>query len=124
MIPVTVPALTLSHCSSDSRCDNRRIHENANEPKHDKRSQTDTRNRGWEMTDRTDKKDLATEGTADRLKGAAKQAEGRIRNAVGGLTGDTGEQVKGKAQEIKGKVQDAAGKAKQRSDPNPGVDDA
>ena len=89
-----------------------------------KRSRTDTRNRGWEMADRTDKKDLATEGTADRVKGAAKQAEGRVRNAVGGLTGDTGEQVKGKAQEIKGKVQDAAGKAKQRSDPNPGVDDA
>jgi uncharacterized protein YjbJ (UPF0337 family) len=31
--------------------------------------------------------------------------------------------VKGKAQEIKGKVQDALGKAKQKSDPNPGVDE-
>jgi uncharacterized protein YjbJ (UPF0337 family) len=31
--------------------------------------------------------------------------------------------VKGKAQEIKGKVKDAIGKAKQRNDPNPGVDD-
>jgi len=31
--------------------------------------------------------------------------------------------VKGKGQEIKGKVQEAAGKAKQRLDPNPGVDD-
>lgn len=71
----------------------------------------------------TDKKDLATEGTEDRLKGAGKQVEGRIRNAVGGLTGNTSEQVKGKGQEIKGKVQDAAGKAKQRLDPNPGVDD-
>ena len=59
----------------------------------------------------TDKKDMATEGTEDRLKGAAKQAEGRIRNAVGGLTGDTGEQVKGKGQEIKGKAQDAVGTA-------------
>lgn len=72
----------------------------------------------------TDKKDMATEGTADRLKGTGKQVEGRVRNAVGGLTGDTGEQLKGKAQEIKGKVQDAVGKAKQRSDPNPGVDEA
>jgi uncharacterized protein YjbJ (UPF0337 family) len=69
----------------------------------------------------TDKKDLATEGTEDRLKGAAKQVEGRVRNAVGGLTGNTKEQVKGKGQEIKGKVQDAVGKAKQRLDPNPGV---
>jgi len=71
----------------------------------------------------TDKRDLATEGTEDRLKGGAKQVEGRVRNAVGGLTGNTKEQVKGKGQEIKGKVQDAAGKAKQRMDPNPGVDD-
>ena len=47
-----------------------------------------------------DKKDMATEGSADRLKGRAKEVEGRVRNAVGGLTGDTGEQVKGKAQEI------------------------
>jgi uncharacterized protein YjbJ (UPF0337 family) len=76
--------------------------------------------RGWEMID---KKDMATEGTEDRLKGAAKQAEGRVRNALGGLTGNTGEQVKGKGQEIKGKVQDAAGKAKQRLDPEPGVDE-
>ena len=70
-----------------------------------------------------DKKDMATEGTEDRLKGAGNQAGGRIRNAVGGATGDTGEQVKGKAQEIKGKVQDALGRAKQESDPNPGEDD-
>ena len=72
----------------------------------------------------TDKKDMATEGSEDHLKGTAKQVEGRVRNAVGGLTGNSGEQVKGKAQEIKGKVQDAVGKSKQRSDPNPGVDDA
>jgi len=37
----------------------------------------------------TDKKDMATEGAEDRLKGGAKQVEGRIRNAVGGLTGNT-----------------------------------
>lgn len=72
----------------------------------------------------TDKKDMATEGSKDRLKGSAKQVEGRIRNAVGGLTGNSEEQVKGKAQEIKGKVREAVGKAKQRSDPHPGVDDA
>jgi uncharacterized protein YjbJ (UPF0337 family) len=71
----------------------------------------------------TDKKDLATEGTEDRLKGGAKQVEGRVRSAVGGLTGNTKEQLKGKGQEIKGKAQDAVGKAKQRLDPNPGVDD-
>jgi uncharacterized protein YjbJ (UPF0337 family) len=71
-----------------------------------------------------DDKDLATEGAEDRLKGAGNQVGGRIRNAVGGATGDTGEQLKGKAQEVKGKVQDAVGKAKQRLDPNPGVDDA
>lgn len=71
-----------------------------------------------------DDKDLATEGTADRVEGAGNQIGGRIRNAVGGATGDTGEQVKGKAQEIKGKMQDAVGKAKQRLDPDPGVDDA
>ncbi len=75
---------------------------------------------GWKMTD---KKDMATEGAADRLKGSAKQVEGRIRNAVGGLSGNNSEQVKGKAQELKGKAQDALGKAKQRADPNPGVDD-
>ena len=70
-----------------------------------------------------DKKDMATEGMKDRLKGAAKQAEGRIRSTVGGASGDTSEQVKGKAQEIKGKVQQEIGKAKQRADPEPGVDD-
>ena len=70
-----------------------------------------------------DKKDMATEGTEDRLKGAGNQAGGRIRNAVGGATGDTSEQVKGKAQEIKGKVRRSIGKAKQRNDPQPGVDD-
>ena len=71
-----------------------------------------------------DDKDLATEGTKDRLKGAAKQAEGRVRGTVGGATGDTSEQLKGKAQEIKGKIQQEIGKAKQRSDPEPGVDGA
>ncbi len=70
-----------------------------------------------------DKKDLATEGAEDRVKGGAKQVEGRIRNAVGGLTGNNSEQAKGKGQEIKGKVQDAVGKAKQRLDPDPGVDE-
>jgi uncharacterized protein YjbJ (UPF0337 family) len=71
----------------------------------------------------TDRKDMATEGDKDRLKGTAKQVEGRIRSAVGGATGDTSEQLKGKAQEIKGKAQQAVGKAKQNLDPNPGVDD-
>jgi len=71
-----------------------------------------------------DDKDLATEGTKDRLKGAAKELEGRVRSTVGGATGDTSEQIKGKAQEIKGKIQQGIGKAKQRSDPEPGVDGA
>jgi uncharacterized protein YjbJ (UPF0337 family) len=79
-------------------------------------------NHHQEYREMTDKKDLATEGSEDRLRGAAKQVEGRVRNAVGGLTGNTGEQVKGKGQELKGKVQETAGKAKQRLDPNPGVD--
>jgi uncharacterized protein YjbJ (UPF0337 family) len=70
-----------------------------------------------------DNKDLATEGVNDRVKGAAKELEGRVRNTVGAATGDTSEQVKGKAQEIKGKMKDAVGKAKERSDPNPGVDE-
>jgi uncharacterized protein YjbJ (UPF0337 family) len=70
-----------------------------------------------------DDKDMATEGMKDQLKGAAKQAEGRVRGTVGAATGDTSEQIKGKAQEIKGKVQQGIGKAKQRNDPNPGVDD-
>ena len=71
-----------------------------------------------------DNKDLATEGTKDRIKGATKELEGRVRGTVGGATGDTSEQVKGKAQEIKGKIQQGIGKAKERSDPEPGVDDA
>ena len=71
----------------------------------------------------SDKKDLASEGLKDELKGTAKKVEGRIRSAVGGASGDTSEQVKGKAQEIKGKVQQGSGRAKQRMDPNPGVDD-
>ena len=71
----------------------------------------------------SDKKDLATEGGKDRLKGTAKVVEGRVRSAVGGATGDTGEQLKGKAQEIKGKAQQAFGKAKQDLDPDPGVDE-
>jgi uncharacterized protein YjbJ (UPF0337 family) len=70
-----------------------------------------------------DRKDLASEGLKDEVKGTAKKVEGRIRNAVGGASGDTGEQVKGKAQEVKGKVQQGIGRAKQRADPNPGVDD-
>jgi uncharacterized protein YjbJ (UPF0337 family) len=69
-----------------------------------------------------DNKDLATEGAKDQLKGTAKELEGRVRSTVGGATGDTSEQVKGKAQEIKGKVQQGIGKAKQRLDPEPGVD--
>jgi uncharacterized protein YjbJ (UPF0337 family) len=75
------------------------------------------------MRERRDDKDLATEGLKDELKGTAKKVEGRIRSAVGGASGDTGEQVKGKAQEIKGKVQQGVGRTKQRSDPNPGVDE-
>ena len=71
----------------------------------------------------TDKKDMATEGAKDRLKGTAKQVEGRIRSAVGGATGDTGEQLKGKGQEIKGKIQEKVGRAKQDLDPEPGVDE-
>ncbi len=71
-----------------------------------------------------DKKDLATEGAEDRLEGAGNVVGGRVRNAVGGATGNSSEQVKGKAQELKGKMQDAIGKAKQKLDPNPGVDDA
>jgi uncharacterized protein YjbJ (UPF0337 family) len=69
-----------------------------------------------------DDKDMATEGVKDQLKGAAKQAEGRVRSTVGAATGDTSEQVKGKAQEIKGKIKQEIGKAKQRNDPEPGVD--
>jgi uncharacterized protein YjbJ (UPF0337 family) len=71
----------------------------------------------------TDKKDLATEGLEDELKGAAKRVEGRVRSAVGGATGNTSEQVKGKGQEINGKVQQGIGRTKERLDPNPGVDD-
>jgi uncharacterized protein YjbJ (UPF0337 family) len=71
----------------------------------------------------TDRKDLATEGTKDRLKGTAKQVEGRIRGTVGGAAGDTGEQLKGKGQEIKGKLQEKIGRAKQDMDPDPGVDE-
>ncbi|HEX3236281.1 MAG TPA: CsbD family protein [Gemmatimonadales bacterium] len=76
------------------------------------------------MADDRGKKDLATEGGKDRLKGAAKVVEGRVRSAVGGATGDTSEQVKGKAQEIKGKAKQAIGKAKQRMDPDPGVSES
>jgi uncharacterized protein YjbJ (UPF0337 family) len=78
---------------------------------------------GWTMTDHRDDKDLATEGLNDELKGTAKKVEGRIRSAVGGATGDTGEQLKGKAQEFKGKIQQGVGRAKERMDPDPGVDD-
>ena len=42
----------------------------------------------WEAC-MADDKDLATEGTKDRVKGAGNQVGGRIRNAVGGATGDT-----------------------------------
>jgi uncharacterized protein YjbJ (UPF0337 family) len=74
-------------------------------------------------TEMTDKKDLASEGVKDRLKGATKQVEGRIRSTVGGATGDTGEQLKGKGQEIKGRAQQEIGKTKQDLDPEPGVDE-
>jgi uncharacterized protein YjbJ (UPF0337 family) len=74
--------------------------------------------------DPADEKDLATEGAKDRLKGVGKELEGRVRSTVGGATGDTSEQLKGKGQEIKGKAQQEIGKAKQRLDPDPGVDDA
>jgi uncharacterized protein YjbJ (UPF0337 family) len=70
-----------------------------------------------------DKKDLATEGEKDRIKGTAKEVGGKVRNAAGAVTGDTSEQLKGKAEEIAGKAQKAWGKAKQDADPNPGVDD-
>lgn len=71
----------------------------------------------------TDKKDLASEGAKDRLKGAAKQVEGRIRSTVGGATGDTSEQLKGKGQEIKGRVQQEVGRTKQDLDSEPGVEE-
>jgi uncharacterized protein YjbJ (UPF0337 family) len=70
-----------------------------------------------------DNKDLANEGAKEQLKGVAKELEGRVRSTVGGATGDTSEQIKGKAQEIKGKIQQGIGKAKQKADPEPGVDD-
>jgi len=76
------------------------------------------------MADKKKNKDLATEGSEDRVEGAGNVVGGRLRNAVGGLTGDSSEQVKGKAQELKGKAQDALGKAKQRADRDPGVDEA
>ena len=72
----------------------------------------------------SDKKDLATEGAADRVEGTGDVIEGRIRNVVGGAKGDTSEQLKGKAKELAGKAKQAIGKAKQNLDPNPGVDDA
>lgn len=72
----------------------------------------------------TDRKDMATEGTADRLKGTADVVEGRVRNAVAGATGDSSEQLKGKAKELAGKAKQAVGKAKQKADPEPGVDGA
>ena len=71
-----------------------------------------------------DRKDLATEGAADRIEGTGDVIEGRIRNAVGGATGDSSEQLKGKAKEVGGKVKKAVGKMKQNADPNPGVDEA
>jgi uncharacterized protein YjbJ (UPF0337 family) len=71
-----------------------------------------------------DDKDLATEGTTDRVKGAAKELEGRVRSTVGAATGDDSEQLKGKGQELKGKAQQAVGKMKEKLDPNPGVDGA
>ncbi|HEY3012419.1 MAG TPA: CsbD family protein [Gemmatimonadales bacterium] len=49
----------------------------------------------------TDKKDLASEGVKDRIKGTAKQVEGRVRSTVGAASGDTGEQLKGKAGYLK-----------------------
>jgi uncharacterized protein YjbJ (UPF0337 family) len=70
-----------------------------------------------------DRKDLATEGLKDELKGVGKQAEGRVRSTVGAATGNTGEQLKGKAQELKGKVKQAVGRAKEDADPEPGVDE-
>jgi len=70
-----------------------------------------------------DKKDMATEGTKDRLKGTAKEAEGRIRSTVDSASGNVGEDLKGKAQEVKGKIQKEFGKAKQNADPDPGVDE-
>ena len=71
-----------------------------------------------------DRKDLATEGAADRVEGTGDVIEGRIRNAVGGATGDSSEQVKGKAKELGGKVKQKVGKMKQDADPKPGVDEA
>ncbi len=71
-----------------------------------------------------DRKDMATEGAADRLEGTGDVIEGRIRNAVGGATGKSSEQLKGKAKELGGKLKQAVGKAKQEADPNPGVDEA
>ena len=70
-----------------------------------------------------EKKDLATEGMKDRLKGTAKQAEGRIRSTVGSASGDTGEDLKGKAQEFKGKVQEKFGRAEQDAGSDPEVEE-
>lgn len=71
-----------------------------------------------------DRKDLATEGAKDELEGTGDVIKGRVRNAVGGATGKTSEQVKGKAEELGGKAKQAIGRMKQKSDPEPGVDEA
>lgn len=65
----------------------------------------------------SDRKDLATEGRADRLEGTGVVVEGRIRNVVGGATGKTSEQLKGKAKELAGKAKQAIGKAKESEEP-------
>jgi uncharacterized protein YjbJ (UPF0337 family) len=70
-----------------------------------------------------DRRDMHTEGTEDRAKGAAKEAEGKIRSKVADAVDDESEQLKGYGQQIKGKMQKGMGKAKQELDPNPGRDD-
>ena len=71
----------------------------------------------------SDRKDLHTDGTKDRVEGTAKELEGKVRAKIGDATDDHSEHAKGHAQELKGKIQKGVGKAKQALDPNPGRDD-
>ena len=68
-------------------------------------------------------RDMHTEGTEERAKGAAKELEGKIRSKTADAVDDESEQLKGYGQQVKGKIQQGIGKAKQNLDPNPGVDD-
>lgn len=68
------------------------------------------------MTNKSDKRNLGTQGNKDKLSGKAKEAGGKVQKNVGKMTGNESIEAKGRAKEAGGNLQQGAGKVKRKAD--------